>query len=334
MNNAAASEVTPAENLATTPSTVFMFPGQSSRYPEMIGKLLSLRPANGARIDEASSILGRDLRAQYAADHDGIYARNRDVQVGVFLANHLFMETLASEGVTATHSLGLSLGEYNHLVHIGALSFEAALRVVDLRGEAYDHGPDGKMVSVFPIEIEVLDEVVARVRDRGCVEIGNYNSPTQHVLSGEREAVDAVLAILEDECFIEGVEIEPNIPMHSTRFRPVADVLRDALENAPWQPPRLPYLPNVTGRFETDPVPARFVDLLLRHVFSPVRWRESIDMLVDRMPGASFIEVGPRSVLYNLLAPRWHKVDRHRSDSAEGLPEAFAATVRKLRHVV
>lgn len=313
---------------------VFMFPGQSSRYPEMITRLLALRPANAVRVDQASSILGRDLRAQYRADHDGMYAHNRDVQVGVFLANHLFLETLAAEGITATHSLGLSLGEYNHLVHIGALSFEAALRVVNFRGDAYDRGPDGKMVSVFPIELDVLQSVVARVQTRGCVEIGNYNSPTQHVLSGERAAVDAVLALLEDECFIEGVEIEPKIPMHSSHFRPVAGLLREALESAPWQPVRLPYLPNVTGRFEPDPVPSRFVELLLRHVYSPVHWRESIDLLVDSLPGAVFVEVGPRSVLYNLLSPRWHKVERHKTDSAEGLPEAFATTVRNLRHVV
>ena len=54
---------------------IAMFPGQSSRYPEMLSKL-------GKDLEQYSAILGRDLRMLDLTT-------NRDVQVGVFLANHL-----------------------------------------------------------------------------------------------------------------------------------------------------------------------------------------------------------------------------------------------------
>ena len=90
---------------------IFMFPGQSSKDPGMFERLVALRPENRARIDEASRIVGRDLLSHYTRDNDGAFATNRDVQVGVFLANHLFMESLEAQGVTAELSLGWDVVE-------------------------------------------------------------------------------------------------------------------------------------------------------------------------------------------------------------------------------
>src|ERR1700733_11260837 len=102
---------------------VFMFPGQSSRYPGMIEKIIATHPESEAIVRHASDILGRDLVAHYRVGKADMFACNRDVQIGVFLANHLHLCLLERAGVRGAWSLGLSLGEYNHLVHIGALSF-------------------------------------------------------------------------------------------------------------------------------------------------------------------------------------------------------------------
>jgi hypothetical protein len=99
---------------------VFMFPGQSSRDPGMLDRIVALRPANRDVLAEASETLSYDLRAATA------FATNRDVQLAVFVANHMLLQTLDAAGITAELSLGLSLGEYNHLVHIGCLPFADA----------------------------------------------------------------------------------------------------------------------------------------------------------------------------------------------------------------
>lgn len=305
---------------------ILMFPGQSSRYAAMLEVLMLRAPDVVAPlVAEASEVLGRDLGVHYRAENGAAFASNRDVQVGVFLANHLHLRALEHAGVHAKLSLGLSLGEYNHLVHIGAVSFPDALRLVDARGRVYDAGPEGFMVSVFPLDVETLTEVVAQVKGHGPIEIGNLNSPTQNVLSGSRAAIEAAIPILEDEHGCECVVIERHIPMHASIFRPAAEALRPALEAAPWKSPTLPYLPNVKAGFEDDPTPERIVELLYRHVFSPVRWRESIDFLAERYPDAAFIEVGPRAVLHNLLSRKWHTNPRFKTDAPEGQPSQFEA---------
>jgi [acyl-carrier-protein] S-malonyltransferase len=301
-----------------TPPVVFQFPGQSSRYPGMIPKLSQAGAGGRELLAEASDILGRDLLCHYRADNGQAYARNRDVQVGVFLANHLLLAILARAGVRARASLGLSLGEWNHLVHIKALPFAAALRAVDQRGEAYDRGPRGMMVSVFPIALEELEQVVERARGGAVLEVVNRNSPRQQVLAGHRCAVQRAVEILDQEQFVEARVIEPELPMHSSLFASVAKELAPVFAELPFATPQLPWLPNRTARCEAAPERARFVELLTSQVFRPVLWRESVDHVLERHPDAVLVEVGPRAVLTNLLDRRWHKATRRLATDSTG----------------
>jgi [acyl-carrier-protein] S-malonyltransferase len=305
---------------------VFMFPGQSSRDPEMLERVVALRPENRDLLAEASDVLGCDLRAATT------FATNRDVQIAVFLANHILLQTLEAAGITAELSLGLSLGEYNHLVHIGCLTFADALRLVAARGTAYDNGPDGAMISVFPLGADELAPIVERARACGVLEIANLNSPQQHVLAGERAAIEAAKQILENEFSIDAVEIESRIPMHCSRFRPASDAFRPALDAARWQASTRPYLPNVHAEWIAQPTPEQIRDALTRHVYQPVQWRRSIDLIADTFADAVFVEVGPRAVLYNLLSPRWRRVAREKTDHPNNIAVAFDGLVSRLRH--
>ncbi len=297
---------------------VFMFPGQSSRYPEMIQRITeSFAPAR-AVVEAASEILARDL---FGVHQTGSVAfeRNRDVQVGVFLTSHLYMLALQAHGVEADSSLGLSLGEYNHLVHIGAIDFDSALRLVDARGRLYDEGPEGMMVALFPIECEEVEDIVQRQRHLGCARIANFTSPSQYVIAGAPAAVPAAMEIAQDEFAVDPVVIEKRIPMHTPVFRSVADALRPHLQRAGFREPSKPYMSNVLGTYVPKPTPERIVELLTEHVYSPVLWRQSIDEVVTRNPDAVFVEVGPRGVLYNMLQKRWHANLKFKTDVSEDI---------------
>jgi [acyl-carrier-protein] S-malonyltransferase len=312
---------------------VFMFPGQSSRYPGMLDKLARLHPRAEEALAEAEDALGRDLRAHYSEDNPGAFARNVDVQLGVFVANYMMMAALQAEGVDGEVSLGLSLGEYNHLVHIGALDFADALRIVRARGEAYDAGPRGVMASVQPLDLETLEEVVEGVRaqDRGVLEIVNLNSPRQHVLSGDEAAVEAAIAVLEEEHYVVPTIIERQVPMHSSLFTPVAEALRPHLRRARFRQVRRAYLPNRVGACLPAPSGEQFVELLAEHVHTPVLWRRSIDHVAASHPDAVFVEVGPRQVLSNLLDRKWISRPKFATDCRDDAAAHFAGVVEALR---
>ncbi len=321
---------------------VFMFPGQSSRYPGMLDKLCELHPANHDLLGWASDLLGRDLRRHYSGEPDDSgsnaeledpFARNVDVQVGVFLANHMYLRALEAHGVRAELSLGLSLGEWNHIVHIGALPFDQALRAVEQRGLLYDQGPRGWMAAIQPIAEHDLCEVVEQASERGVLEIVNFNSPRQFVIAGEQAAVEYAAELAEHEHFAQSHVIERQVPMHSSIFAPVAERFTAYLNTLDFQAPERPWLANRRGGFVEAPTQADFVELLGEHVCQPVYWRQSIDAVVAREPEAVFVEVGPMAVLHNLLHRKWHANRKFRTDDRDAAGEHFAGLVAGLRMV-
>lgn len=314
-------------------SPIFLFPGQSSRDLAMLERARRMAP-DVARVvlEEASDALGRDLVAHYRSDDPDHLRTSRAVQVGVFVTSHVHLEALRGAGIDASVSLGLSLGEYNHLVHIGALDFADAVRLVDARGQAYDEGPRGAMLAVFPASIEELEEPMARARAHGVLEAVNFNSPTQQVLAGDYAAIEHLEPILEDELAVSAVRIEDSVPMHCSIFRPAADRFRAALEAAPFRSPGLPYVPNVLATLEHSCEPASIRELLYRHVFTPVRFRESIELVARTFPHAAFVEVGPRAVIYGLLSRRWVSNARFKTDCLEHPEDGLRRAVAELAH--
>ena len=312
---------------------VFMFPGQSSRYPEMISRIAKLWSPADRIIGEASQLLARDLRQHYHPANKDQFSCNQHVQVGVFLASYLHQKALEDHGIQADVSLGLSLGEYNHLVHIGALDFYEALKLVDARGKAYDQGPDGMMAGIFPVSAEELEPYLEAAKRFGTVEIASYNSPSQSVIAGERKAVEEVIRLVDEEGMgAQIVVIEQKIPMHTSHFKPVAAALKPYLQQAPCKTPVKSYLPNVLAEARRNPSEKEIITMLERHVYQPVQWRRSIEYLSAQYENACFIEVGPAAVLFNLLQKSWLKRPKFRTDNGGELSANFSSIISELTH--
>jgi [acyl-carrier-protein] S-malonyltransferase len=296
---------------------VFLFPGQSSKDPDMISSAVEQDIDCRRIVRRASDIANRDLLSHYRSDNASIFAHNGDIQLGVFLANHLRADLLRRAGIEPTYSVGMSLGEYNHLVDISAISFEDAVDLILRRGAAYDDGPPGCMAAVAPLSEADLRSVLERdeIAGAGVVEISNFNSPHQHVIAGDTAAVHAAIDVLDGEFFVQAVIVEDKIPMHCSLFGAVAARLRDEFRKAAWSTNiRRPYVPNVRGEIVPAASRSTFADCLTEHVFRPVLWRASIERIAEISPNCRFVEVGPKTVLYNLLTPRWFACQRFRTD--------------------
>jgi len=314
---------------------VFMFPGQSSRDSGMVERAFQMAPGvAGDVFGEASELLGRDLRSHYFDNPAEMFATNRDIQLGVFLVNHVHLKALEAAGVEADLSLGLSLGEYNHVVHIGALDFADAVRLVDERGRLYSEGPHGVMAAIFPIDVDALTPLIEDASSIGPVGIAVMGSPSQTVVAGQREAVDHVAARADDEEFAQAVTIEERVPMHVALFEPVAEQFAPVLAATKWQNANKPYLPNVEGHFVPNDGPSTYIEPLRRHVYQTVKWRQSIDFLFSEFPAEElvFVEVGPRKSLTNLLSPKWHKTKRLHTDRPDEPAERLANVVEELQN--
>ena len=310
-----------------------MFPGQSSVGPNVLIRARQAHPAAGYVADRARAVLGEARAAEYLHAGGARLRSNRDTQITVFLATQMYLAALDVEGIAAGSSLGLSLGEYSHLVHIGALNLDEALRLVDERGRCYDEAPPGIMATVLAVDHHTVASVVDRARAHGPVVISNINAPTQHVIAGAEPAVAWAATTLEDEHAAHVTIIERRVPMHSPMMATVAAAFAPALARAPWRVPAHDYVPNVTGMPIASATAADFVSHLTHHVSETVQWQPSVDRLVAAYPDAAFVEVGPGGVLHNMMGRAWRRARSARVDAPDGIePRAhFAATVEALR---
>ncbi len=300
---------------------VFLFPGSNSFRAEAIGCLTNLGAWNEEILEHASDIVHSDLAARFRSiiDPDPV-----DIRLGVFLANYMFAESLRIHGVEAGLSAGLSLGEYNHLVHIGALAFEDALRVLAMRDAGYEQNSRGVMAEVNA-EMEQLCEALARVRNIGLCQIAIHGGPRHFTVAGEENAVELLLRILDEDYGVDGSVIESRFQAHTTALKGAASEYLCLLKQVDWKRPSLPYLPNAVGRFIPDPDSDNLAGLTALNLCSPVLWRESIDFLLERFPELTFIEVGPGQVLYDLLERGWPSQPRYKTDNPHDFSSSFYA---------
>ena len=281
---------------------IMLFGGQSSRDLGIFDRLEAVAPRIGAH--------ARARASHYAGGDPTDFSSNKTIQVSVLAATLGWLELVNAAGLQSTASAGLSLGEYAHLVDLGALPAEGALEVVAARGALYDRGPDGAMAAIFPAAWEELRPLVERVAaahgGARALAPAVFNSPSQTVVAGSRTALDALIEAADEELFARGVIVEERIPMHTPRFEPVAAPFRAVLQSAQWTGrARVSYRANVSGRV-ADPDRDTVIDHLTRHVYQPVHWRTTVDALASEYHDAVFLEVGPRTVLRDLMLRRWH----------------------------
>jgi malonyl CoA-acyl carrier protein transacylase len=190
------------------------------------------------------------------------------------------------------------------LVHIGAIDFLDALKLVDRRGRCYDASPLGKMAAVMPLDTNELNGYlqlfIQKSRLDGIIEITNYNSPTQHVVAGNSHLVDQLVEFLEDDAMAMCFPVDDKIPMHTRVMDPVAGFFLTALEAAPWRSPHSYYRPGVDPSLKITDI-LDIPHLLQRHVHGPVYFYQALETLISELDDALLIEVGPKNTLYNLI---------------------------------
>lgn len=201
---------------------------------------------------------------------------------------------------SATHTAGLSLGEYTALVFAGAMTFEDGLRVVRRRGqlmqEAADHRPSG-MASLLMLEREKVQAVCDEASAVGQVSIANFLCPGNLVISGEKPAVAKAVELAE-AAGGKTVTLAVAGAFHTSIMEPADQKLAEALASVPIQKPRIPVVSNVDASVHWEPDEIR--QLLVRQVVNPVKWEDSIRWLLANGV-TEFTEVGPGKVLAGLL---------------------------------
>ena len=195
---------------------------------------------------------------------------------------------------------GHSLGEYSALVAAGALDLADAVKTVRARGrymqEAVPVGT-GAMAAVIGGELTDIQRVCEEARGDQVCSVANSNSPNQVVIAGNTEAVDRAIELLNGVAK-RVIKLKVSAPFHCALMKPAQDRLATDLEQLTFNTPAAPVVTNVDARVTTAPDELR--DALVRQVSAPVRWMESMQLLMQQGVG-TFVEAGPGKVLSGLM---------------------------------
>src|SRR5579871_1111578 len=198
---------------------------------------------------------------------------------------------------------GHSLGEYTALVAAGALDFGDALRLVRERGrlmkEQGDHRPGG-MAAVIGLDRETLEKACQRASDeRGqMVSVANANSPEQFVISGELDALDAAIKLIQEAGARRVFPLRISIASHSPLMQQAALRLAEIIDRSPLRDPQVPVVTNIAGQVRTSADNIR--SELASQMVAPVEWVGSVRQMVENGVD-TFVEIGPGEVLSRLI---------------------------------
>ena len=309
-------------------TTAFIFPGQGSQTVGMGQDLAQAYRAAHDTFAEADDLLGFSLSTLCFEGPEEVLNDTLNTQPAIFVASVATLRVLQSAGwsVAPAFTAGHSLGEYSALVAAGALTFADGLRLVRERGRlmkaAGERSPGG-MAAILQVEAETSEDICRRAsQETGkVVQVANYNSPGQIVISGDDEALQAAMHMAQVAGARRVVRLPVSIASHSPLMAVIADEFRQAVEATPIQPPQVPVVANITARSMNTVDDIRHE--MVAQLTSSVRWIESVEYMVAQGV-TDFVEIGPKEVLTGLVRRINKSVTAVACGTVDGVEATFA----------
>ena len=254
-----------------------VFPGQGSQSRGMMNGYADFSVVRET-FAEASEVLKQDLWQLVAEGSDAdlnATVNTQPIMLAAGVAVYRAWQSLQAPAPTML--AGHSLGEYSALVASGALKFADALPLVRYRAECMQQAvPEGVggIAAIMGLEDEAVREVCKEAAQGEVLEAVNYNSPGQIVIAGNRAAVERGMALAKEKGAKRALMLPMSVPSHCSLLKGAAEKLRAYLNDVSMQAPAIPVLHNADVKSYSDA--ASIKDALVRQLYSPVRWVETI----------------------------------------------------------
>ncbi|MDQ2920255.1 MAG: ACP S-malonyltransferase [Acidobacteriota bacterium] len=307
-------------------SLAYIFPGQGSQSPGMGKDLAENFPIAQRIFEEADDALTFSiLELCFHGSADDLQL-TENTQPAILAVSAAVLGTMESEGFPRPDFVaGHSLGEYSGLLAARSLSLSDSIRTVRSRGrymqEAVPVGT-GAMAAVIGVPLKDIEVACAEASQGQICAPANINSGTQVVIAGNTEAIDRASDLLKSRGARRVLKLNVSAPFHCALMTPAQERLAVDLEAIGFDDLQVPLVTNVDAAVVEKAAEAR--DALVRQVSSPVRWLESIELLIKQGVD-TFVEVGPGKVLTGLMRRISREVRCFNVEDAASLKSASAS---------
>jgi [acyl-carrier-protein] S-malonyltransferase len=252
---------------------------------------------------EASATLGYDLWKVVQEDDGTNLNQTHITQPALLTASVAAYKVLMStKHVSPAFLAGHSLGEYSALTCAGVFSLPDAVKLVRARGEFMQQAVPagtGAMYAIIGLADTIITDICEQVSHATgqVVSAVNFNSPGQVVIAGHADATDKASVLCKEAGAKRALPLAVSVPSHCALMRPAAEKLAELFNDITLKKPLISVVNNVDVNIESDS--DKIKDALLRQLYLPVRWTESV-LYLSAQGVSDIIEVGPGKVLTGL----------------------------------
>jgi malonyl CoA-acyl carrier protein transacylase len=277
----------------------FVFPGQGSQKRGMGDGMFDI-PEYLEVEREVDGLLGYSMRKLCLAGDDEQLRDTRYTQPALYVVNALHYFSASARGERPSFLAGHSLGEYNALLAAGCFDFLTGLRLVQERGRILGQSRNGGMAAVIGLDAQRI-EATLRASGLSTIDMANFNSPSQTVISGPKADIDRVAPHLERAGARMCVVLPVSAAFHSRYMADAKVAFGQYLKSYAFSKPTVPVISNVTAEPYPSHQPTEAIrNLLVEQITSSVQWVRTISYL--RATGVrTFKEIGPGVVLTRLI---------------------------------
>lgn len=277
--------------------TAFLFPGQGAQHVGMGVDFIESCQRSKEIFEEASDSLGYDMLKLCQEGPQEELNKTEITQPSILTASAAVLAAVTEKGFDCDYTAGLSLGEYNALLKAGTMKFSDAVKVVRSRGrfmqEAVPIGKGG-MAAIIGLSTDKLKDVLKEASTHGVVELANFNSPAQLVISGEIGAVEKAVDIAKDNGAMKAIMLPVSAPFHSSMLSSAAVKLHEVLKTVDIEQLNKSVVSNADAKVLKDS--GEVVPSLVKQVNNSVLWVPSVELMIDEGVD-TFVEIGPGKAL-------------------------------------
>ena len=261
-----------------------LFPGQGVQKVGMLENLLDSNKEIKNLILSASEVLNFDLLELITKGPEEKINLTEFAQPAILASSvAIARSTLSDKKIEFT--AGLSLGEYSALVFAECIDFKDALRLVNARGrlmqEAVPEGTAGMLV-ILNMLLSEIHIMIKSLQDKGeIIDFSTDNAEGVSVLAGTNSAIEKCIKYIDHGDFrrVKTQLIKMSVPSHCSLLKNAQEELAKILNQIDFKTPTVPIIPNVLAHPTTDTLQIK--EALIKQLCSTVRWRESLDYLVQ-----------------------------------------------------
>ena len=282
-----------------TKKIAFIFPGQGSQAVGMGKDLYENYESAKAVFDTADRVLGKSVSTLCFEGPEDALKQTVNTQPCIVTMSIAALEALKSEfDVTPAYTAGHSLGEYCAMYASGVMSLETALKAIQKRADLMNESATGgAMAAILNATEEQLQAGLAEGSKVGYVDVADYNSPAQVVITGDENAVKAAGDYMLANGVRRVVPLAVSGAFHSKFMEKASEGFREFASSLDLNDASFPVLTNVDAQPTTSA--EDFRAKMPKQICSSVYWTQTIQkMAADGVD--TFIEIGPGKVLAGL----------------------------------